>query len=275
MSEWSDGYLAANDLKIHYYRTGDREKPPLLFLHGVVDSGRCWTRVADRFADRYDLVMIDARGHGRTEGPLPSLSYQLLAADAAAAIRGLELAPAYLYGHSMGAMTAAVVAARYPDLVRGVVLEDPPWFDPAELAELQQTRSAEDGKLMWRKFLALRTLSPAEAQQQAREMNPGWDEAEIGPWLESKLEFNPAVVEYIAARPDADWQDVVSRITCPLLLITGDPTHHPIITPRAAQLAQQLWQNGELAQIAGAGHSIHRDRFEETMMAVENFLGRH
>jgi pimeloyl-ACP methyl ester carboxylesterase len=56
--------------------------------------------------------------------------------------------------------------------------------------------------------------------------------------------------------------------------ITGDPGLHAIVTPKVAQEAAQLWKNGEVMHISGAGHSIHRDRYNETMAAVRAFLHR-
>ncbi len=45
-----------------------------------------------------------------------------------------------------------------------------------------------------------------------------------------------------------------------------------LITPEVAQEAVQLWKNGERVHISGAGHNIHRDRYDETMAVVRMFL---
>jgi pimeloyl-ACP methyl ester carboxylesterase len=58
------------------------------------------------------------------------------------------------------------------------------------------------------------------------------------------------------------------------LLVTGDPESHAIVTPEIAQQAARLWQNGEVVQVPGAGHSIHRDRYAETMAPIQAFLSR-
>jgi N-formylmaleamate deformylase len=65
MTNWSDGTVTANGLKLHYYRTGG-EKPQVVFNHGAMDDGLCWTRVVKVLEKDYDVIMVDARGHGKS-----------------------------------------------------------------------------------------------------------------------------------------------------------------------------------------------------------------
>ena len=46
MTAWTEGDVQVNDITIHYYRTGDKNKPSVLLLHGITDSGRCWSHNA-------------------------------------------------------------------------------------------------------------------------------------------------------------------------------------------------------------------------------------
>src|SRR5215467_10884388 len=129
MTDWSQGDVQADGITIHYYRTGgDDKKPSILLLHGITDSGQCWSRVAVDLEGSYDAIMTDARDHGRS-GSSTDFSIALLADDAAAVIRTLGLEKPYVWGHSLGAITAATLAAMYPDLVRAIILEDPPLRD--------------------------------------------------------------------------------------------------------------------------------------------------
>ena len=91
------GCASANDLKVFYHR-GNNGKIPLLLLHGYTDNGLCWSRVADDLAATYDVIMPDARGHGRTQGPVHNFSYEQLGQDAQAFIEALELVRPFLFG---------------------------------------------------------------------------------------------------------------------------------------------------------------------------------
>ena len=91
MKDWSDNFVQANGINIHYHRTGDGSKPPLILLHGVTDNGLCWQRVAHDLEDTYDVIMPDARGHGRSSGIATGFSYEHLSHDVLALIHELNL----------------------------------------------------------------------------------------------------------------------------------------------------------------------------------------
>ena len=272
MTAWSEGNVQANGITIHYYRTDGNNKPSILLLHGITDSGLCWSRVAHELEGSYDIVMTDARGHGHSDGSATGFSIALLADDAAAVIRALNLEKPYLFGHSMGAITAATVAATYPDLVRAIMLEDPPLRDKS----LFQTNGEQQDQQAWQWLFDLRALPREERITRGFAVNPIWVEEEIIPWADSKVEFNSDILEpALAAFPNAaPWREIISRIECPILLITGDPELHAIVTPDVAQEATRLWKRGEMVHISGAGHNIHRDRYDETMAEFRAFLNR-
>ena len=269
MTERSEGELSTNGVAIYYHRSRSNDQPPILLLHGITDSGLCWSRVA-RDLDG-DIVMTDARGHGRSSDPGTEFSLALLAADAAAVIEALHLERPFVYGHSMGAITAAFLAATYPDLVRAIVLEDPPLADRPP----GSPRGGPGGIQAWQWLFDLKKLSREERITRGRALNPTWAEEEIVPWADSKGEVRGDILEpALAAIGDIAWRDVIARIACPLLLVTGDPELSAIVTPTAAQEAVRLCKQGEVVHISGAGHNIHRDRYDETMAAVHAFLSR-
>src|SRR5205807_8111357 len=66
MTALSEDNVQANGITIHYYCTGGDNKPSILLLHGITDSGQCWPRVAHDLESSYDVIMTDARGHGHS-----------------------------------------------------------------------------------------------------------------------------------------------------------------------------------------------------------------
>ncbi len=90
MSNWYSGKIATNGIQMHYTRTGG-DKPPIVLAHGFSDDGLCWTPVAERLQADYDVIMIDARGHGRSDAPEAGYGPVEMAADLAGLIRGLGL----------------------------------------------------------------------------------------------------------------------------------------------------------------------------------------
>ncbi len=280
MTAWSEGNVQANGINIHYYRTGDKNKPSILLLHGITDSGLCWSRLALDLEGSYDVIMTDARGHGHSDTSAADVSIALLADDAAVVIRALELQKPYLLGHSMGAITAATVAANYPDLVRAVVLEDPPLLDkPPSQTDIDKAllvkNEEQPAQFGWQWLFDLRMLPREERIARGFALNPTWAQEEILPWADSKAELNIDILQPALAAVNAfRWREIIAGIECPILLITGDPELGAVVTPEAAQEAAHLWKQGEVVHIAGAGHNIRRDRYAEMMAAVKAFLNK-
>ena len=89
MAEWTQGDVLTNGIRMHYYRTGHGDKPPLVLCHGGSDSGLCWSPVARALEDEYDIIMIDARNHGLSESPRGDSGPQDQSEDLAGLIRAL------------------------------------------------------------------------------------------------------------------------------------------------------------------------------------------
>lgn len=101
-------------------------RPTVLLVHATGDTSADWAQVAQALAADRLVVAVDLRGHG--ESPWPG-SYALtdLADDVVAAAERLAtLAPVDVVAHSLGGLIACLLAARRPDLVRRLVLEDVP-----------------------------------------------------------------------------------------------------------------------------------------------------
>lgn len=263
MTEHRD--LEVGGTTVHLRRTGSGM--PLLLLHGVTDSGAVWDRVTGALADRFDVVAPDARGHGRSSRIGEAFAIEALAEDAAAVVRSEFGGPVAVWGHSMGAATAEALAATHPDLVTRVVLEDPPFTGRAPEGEGDVgTDDVLDG--IRRTVREVRDADDPIAF--ARAANPDWDDAELPGWVESKVDFDEAV---LARRiVDSDWRALASRIAAPVLLLTGDPARGAIVTEAAAAEFVSLRPGTRVRRFDGAGHNVHREAYDGVLAAVREFL---
>jgi pimeloyl-ACP methyl ester carboxylesterase len=117
---------------------------PVLAIHGITSSSRTWSFVA-RALDN-PVLAPDLRGRGRSNhlpGPWGMAQHAEDCAEVVAASGGV---PLVVVGHSMGGFVATVLAARRPDLVRGIVLVDgglpfPAADEAATLAGLQPIKA--------------------------------------------------------------------------------------------------------------------------------------
>lgn len=271
MVDWQGDDLQIGGRRVHYYRAGTPGKPPVLLLHGFTNNGLTWTPLARDLHTDYDLLAFDAAGHGLSDAPGPDAAPEQARDDIIAAIGLLGLARPALVGHSMGAGTAAAVAAHLGDGIRCAVLEDPGWRDA------DTPFGAVPGAVGSPEWLAiirtLPTLPPEERLALAREANPSWSEEDRTLWIDSRVQFNLALLDTFGRRrPAADWRETARQITCPLLLVTADIDRGAIVSPAAAREAQTLLAAGQIVHIAGAGHNVRRDNYPPFRDAVVAFL---
>ncbi len=115
----------------HYYEwirqsESAQKKPVMVFIHGWGGSGRYWRSTAAAICDRFDCLLYDMRGFGRSKLPekSPELSYDLeeYALDLALFLDSLEIEKVYLNSHSMGASVATFFITMYPERVVKAVL---------------------------------------------------------------------------------------------------------------------------------------------------------
>lgn len=260
------GTVRSGNVKIQFYRTGD-EKPPVVLLHGFTDNGLCWGNVGLRLEPEYDVVMIDARGHGLSDAPETGYGPKESIEDVLAVIKELNLNKPAVIGHSMGAITAAHLSAAHPDLFSCVVLEDPPWFDHSNGEMSEEDFIQSKATIQERRSLSLNDL-----MQLCREKHPTWEESEQFQWAKAKQQVKPSAAAYFrgALTP---WREVARNITIPAMLLIGENEAGALVTPEVAIETGKMWKkHSSVIQIPQAGHSIRREQLDLYMDAVENFL---
>ena len=270
MFEWQSGDVHANGVRIHYARSGGN-KTPLVLAHGFSDDGLCWLPAAESLAQDYDVILPDARGHGHSDLPAGAASGPMeQSAELAGLISALGLPRPLMLGHSMGAMTVLTLAARWPEMPRAMVLEDPPPWWMGDSGPQPYDPAWVRGVSAW--LSELRKLPREKIIAAQRAAAPSWAEAELGPWADSKLRFNPAFFDHRqdAIRPDLT--ALLPQITCPVLLITAARRMGAIISDRDAAALKTLLPHLRRTHIAGAGHSIHREQPKRFWRAVSRFF---
>lgn len=270
---WTDGYVMANGIRIHYVRTGG-ELPPLVLAHGSSDDATVWTLLARTLEDRYDVIMFDARGHGLSDPPSDADPADAQVEDLAGLIRELGLQRPILMGHSMGSASVARFAATYPDIPRAVILEDPGFGQPggstagpggaagpgAAPANVEERRAG---------ILARNNRTEESLVSECMQNTPGWGQEECEFWAPSKRRHHPLTIRGTpgAARPPMS--SLFPQITAPTLILKADAEGD---LRRHNEEVAALLREGRIVHIAGAGHNVRREGKEETLTVLEEFL---
>lgn len=261
MTHWMTGELETNGINIHYLRTGGA-KPAVVLLHGLTGSGACWTPLGRALESEYDVVMPDARGHGKSSTPLHGYRYEDHSGDVVGLIRGLGLTAPILLGHSMGGMTAAVVASRVGTAIRGLVLADPTFLSP------QWQREVRDSDVM-EQHRRLLNSNKGAVLAQIRGRHPHRSSEMVGLLAEARLQ-TPLGAFDVLTPPNPEYLQLVSAISVPTLLVVGD--NGAVVSLETARELQNLNRGLRVEQIRDAGHGLQYDQPERFAAVVRSFL---
>lgn len=251
------------DVSIHYLRTGG-SGPPLIFLHGLTGNGACWTPVARFLQGDFDVLMPDARGHGQSSAPLQGYRYEDHAGDIVSLIRGLGLTTPTLVGHSMGGMTAAVVASQLGELIGGVILADPTFLAPQRQREVHDSDVADQHR-------RLLTRTKDELLADLRTRHPHRSSEMVELLAEARLQTSLYAFDVLTP-PNPDYESLVSTIRVPILIVLGDT---PVVSMETARHLQSVNPRVHIEQIQNAGHGLTYDQPERFASMVTSFLSSH
>ena len=260
MTNWMSGVCEANGINIHYLRTGGC-KPPLVLLHGLTGSGACWIPLARALEGEYDVVMPDARGHGNSSTPLNGYRYEDHASDVVGLIQGLGLAAPVLLGHSMGGMTAAVVASQIATAIRGVILADPTFLSPQRQREVHESDVVEQHR-------RLLSLNKDDVLAQLRVRHPHRSSEFIELLAEARLQTRIDAFDVLTP-PNPEYHELVSTIYVPILLVIGD---NGVVSLETARELQNLNPRLRVEQIQDVGHGLPYDQPDRFEAVVRSFL---
>ena len=188
-------------------RLGDPEATPFVLLHGATsaidDPVFSWSDLMPLFAERYRVIHLEHRGHGRTNNPAGRITYEMIAEDVCAFIEMMELGPAHIGGVSDGGITALQIGMTRPELARTLVTVGPNYYNDDLVREANTFADVA-------RIEAVPGLAEVMAARHDRNKEPGaWKE--LVRQLAENLAVNPAYTE----------TDLAS-IPVPTLLMAGE-----------------------------------------------------
>ncbi len=277
----ADFFTRLNGLQAHYVQWGDPQAPAIVLLHGLRSYARTWEPVAAALSDRYRLIALDHRGRGESDwDPAEEYVTGSYVSDLEQFADTLGLTRFVLAGHSMGGTNAIVYAARHPERVRLLVIEDiGPGSSAATMGAERVKRELAETP---REFATL-----AAARAYWRGVRPGISEEALRSRVRHTLRQDPSGrwvwkfdLEGIArSRLHADparqidlWPHVAA-LRCPALVLRGEQSDFlPTRTCEEMATRQPLlsW-----TEIPGAGHYVHDDNLDGYLAALCSFLEQH
>lgn len=239
----SEHQIQLDDVTINY-ALGGVAGPQLVLLHGLGARWQTFMPLVPRLAQEWQLFLLDLRGHGQS-GRTPA-RYHLadFAGDVVAFIEQVTTPPVVLYGHSLGGWIALDIAARRPELVRGVVVGDSALYiehlDP-DLAISYLSNLP----------IAMRSLAKSLTQ--------------LDPEVMRAFRGGDLTADYA---PDS----ILRAVSCPVLLLQADTALGGLMTDDDVTRGLALLRRGHHVRFPGLGHGLHVENSEPVLDAVTGFL---
>jgi len=280
---------AVNGTTLAYREQGSGE--PVVFVHGGISDLRTWDQQLAAIGRAYRAIAYSRRFHRPNEDIEPGADdpWGDHAEDLAAFLREIGAAPAHLVGNSQGAYITLLTAIRHPELVRTLVIEEPPVLPlfvatPPRLVELLRLFATRPRTAFAMAMFGARTVAPIE-----KLFRQGENEKALATFTRGVLgdEFFDRLSE---ARKDQARENLstlrafvigdvplpplpeneVRGVRVPSLLLTGQHSatflHH--LTDRLAELLPVV----ERAEIPDASHLMHEDNAPAVNEAIVEFL---
>ena len=270
--------LHVRGVELHYVEAGHGE--PLILLHGGQGDYRAWAPQLAALSSEFRVISYSRRYHYPNHNPLTATNHSAYveAEDLAAVIKTLRLGRVHLVGTSIGAATALVLALQHPDMVRSLVLAEPPihgWIrDSAATAAVYQAFMATVQEPAARAFRKGDDAAAMKAFIDGFAGTALFDQ--LTPDVKATIMQNALAMKALALSIDP-FPDVsksrVSRLRMPILIITGANTI--VIHRMVNEELIRLLPRAQTVTIPNAGHGSPRENPEAFNVAVRRFLKAH
>jgi pimeloyl-ACP methyl ester carboxylesterase len=258
-----------NGIDLYYEIHGTGE--PLVLIMGLRRNAEWWYLQIPAFSGRFQTVVFDNRGAGRSDKPEMDYSIPLFADDTAGLMEVLGIGPAHVLGLSMGGYVAQELALNHPGRVRSLILG---------CTSCGGHRAVLMSPDRMEKFTANKGLSPEEILR--KDMDLYFSDRFIEENPDKISEFVEISLRYYQP-PDAFFRqldaclkhDTVNRlgqISAPTLILAGDDD--PLVPSENSRILRELIPGAELRFFSGHRHCFFMESAPRFNQEVMDFITR-
>lgn len=236
MSEWK----AEDGTIIQYELFGDRNKPALLLLPGLLGSmSQQWRPFIKPLSNDYHIILMDLRGHGRSTNTAKNLNPETMMFDISGLLDSLQLATVHIAGYSLGGYLGLMLALKEPRRVSTLLMHA--------------------SKFYW---------TQEAANKMYQQLDPDMMAQKVASYAEQLAQDHGARQWRILVRQAADLvsylvtngltERMVAHTQCPVLVSVGD--RDEMVPMNEALRLARLLNNGELIVLPGVRHPFQSIR---------------
>ena len=242
---------------VHIYYETEGEGPPLVLQHGFGDSGEGWraTGYVDALKNEYRLILVDARGHGKSDKPHDVTAYQMQqrVSDVVAVLDDLDIEKAHYLGYSMGGRIGFGIGRYAPERFHTLMI--------GGMHPYTGDRKQLDRRAKRLKDLGTESMVP-EWEEVSRYLRPGWKERVLANDPEALI---ASTLEW------RDWTGLTSTLhtmNMPCLVYAGERDD----MYSGAQTCVKHLPNVRFVTLLGLDHIQAYVRSELTLPHIREFL---
>ena len=246
---------------------GSASAPPLVLMHGWgFDGEMTYYKMIPALAERFRVIIPDHRNHGKSDRIRGSVEVSDLALETIGVIDALGYERFDVFGYSLGGMAAQVLAYRYPERVRRLIL--------AGTSAYPVDRLRIPARFAFWISRAVARLSKKEVVILTYRylLRSGIVEARHARWFWAAMLNRDPTLYYESGK--AAWRfdsrSWVGEIDVPTMVII--PTNDQIVATRTQHELAELIDPERTVEIVGVGHESVMSRPEEYVAAIESFL---
>ncbi|TCS93221.1 alpha/beta fold hydrolase [Hazenella coriacea] len=254
-------YFQSGSIKLSYLDFGGVSENILLMLHGHFGNARTFSEIASRFKN-WRVISLDQRGHGWSDHPLDKdYSRESYITDILNLIcQELGGAPVTILGHSLGGVNAYQFAARHPELVKAVIVEDVGAVIHGDLSLVEKFPNRSSSlRELGKKLKEIGIKHFDYFLESVFEDEKGWG-----------FRFDVQGMKVSQQKINGDWWGDWLSSTCPILLIHGLQSF--VLDLNQAKLMESQRPNTKLEVFADCGHDVHLCDLDGFYKVMKNFL---
>jgi len=252
----------------------NKSKPKLIFLHGLLGNGQNWLPAARVLEDKFEILLLDQRGHGKTGKIDGGYAPTDFSADLLEVVKALDWEKFSLVGHSLGARNAFDFASRHPEFIDKLVIED---MGPHKTGESSRKTEImiEAVPVPFKDRAAARTFFKTEFEERYGKV--------LSDYLYSNIEkkengsydwrfYKEGALEALEIGRTRDFWSEYDKIGAETLVMRGESSEH--LPDKVYQEMLKRNTNARGIVISGAGHWVHFDQFSTFVKQVDEFLSK-
>ena len=263
--------VKTGNISLYYEVHGEGE--PLLLIMGYGSNSGHWFVILPHLAGRFNVIIFDKRGTGRSDKPDVPYTAEMLTGDIIGLLDSIGIGAASVFGVSMGGMIAQELALRHPGRVKKLILGCTSCGGP------HSVRSSPEATA----FLFDPERAKLSDEERAYSTVPWlWNHDFIDKHPEAVKRYVTATTQYPTPVHGYmsqanfllthDTYDRLPQIKAPTLVITG--ARDRLIDPENSRILASRIPGAELVILENAGHGFVSDTAEESSDKIIRFLER-